>query len=34
MFIIDFGPEVTEPEAALYEMPFEYIKSPCQADFA
>ena len=26
MFIIDFGPEVTEPEAALYEMPFEYVR--------
>jgi type II restriction/modification system DNA methylase subunit YeeA len=26
MFIIDFGTDMTEAEAALYEMPFEYIK--------
>lgn len=26
MFIIDFGPEATEREAALYEMPFEYVR--------
>ena len=26
MFIIDFGTNTTEAEAALYEMPFEYVK--------
>ncbi len=26
MFIIDFGSDMTEAAAALYEMPFEYIK--------
>jgi Histidine kinase-, DNA gyrase B-, and HSP90-like ATPase len=26
MYIIDFGTEVTELEAALYEIPFEYIR--------
>ncbi len=26
MFIIDFGTDTTESEAALYEMPFEYVK--------
>jgi len=27
MFIIDFGTDMTEQEAALYEMPFEYARS-------
>jgi hypothetical protein len=26
MFIIDFGTDMTEADAALYEMPFEHIK--------
>jgi type II restriction/modification system DNA methylase subunit YeeA len=26
MFIIDFGTEMSEEEAALYEMPFEYLR--------
>jgi len=26
MFIIDFGAEMSEEEAALYEMPFEYLR--------
>jgi type II restriction/modification system DNA methylase subunit YeeA len=26
MFIIDFGVDATESEAALYEMPFEYVR--------
>lgn len=26
MFIIDFGTDMTEADAALYEMPFEYVK--------
>ena len=26
MFIIDFGTDMTEAEAALYEMPFEYVR--------
>jgi type II restriction/modification system DNA methylase subunit YeeA len=26
MFIIDFGTDMTEHEAALYELPFEYLK--------
>ena len=27
MWIIDFGTDMTEAEAALYEMPFEYVRS-------
>jgi type II restriction/modification system DNA methylase subunit YeeA len=26
MFVIDFGPRMPESEAALYQMPFEYLK--------
>jgi type II restriction/modification system DNA methylase subunit YeeA len=26
MYIIDFGTEITEAEAALYEIPFEYVR--------
>ncbi len=26
MFIVDFGTDMTEAEAALYELPFEYVK--------
>lgn len=35
MFIVDFGVDTTESAAALYEMPFEYIKhhvKPIRAD--
>ena len=30
MYIIDFGTDTTEQQAALYEMPFEYIKHHVQ----
>ena len=30
-WLVDFG-EMTEEEAALYELPFEYVRTRCEAD--